>query len=179
MLQITLPEQELWDEQNEKFIHTKEYHLKLEHSLISISNWEMKWHVPYFDGNKTEEQALDYIRCMILNKEIDVSVLRGLTQKNVKEITDYMMDQMTATTIGGVKENSRMQQRVTSELIYYWMIQFGIPFSCDKWHINKLMMLIRVCAEESKPRKARKPKEIAADYRAINAARRAALNTKG
>lgn len=181
MLPITIPERELWDERNNCMLYTKEVHLKLEHSLISISNWEMKWHVSYFDEKqKTEEQAFDYIRCMTLNKELSDDVYRGLTQENVKDINDYMLNSMTATTIGEVKNQTNMSHRkITSELIYYWMIQFGIPFSCEKWHINRLIMLIRVCAEESKPRKGRKQKDIAMDYRAINAARRAALNTKG
>ena len=183
MLPITIPERELWDEKNLCMIYTKEVHLKLEHSLISISNWEMKWHVSYFDTmNKTEEQAFDYIRCMTLNKELNDEVFLGLTQKNVSDINEYMLDPMTATTIREVKSTTKpKQQIVTSELVYYWMIQFGIPFTCEKWHINRLIMLIRVCAEESKPKKGkgRNPKDIAMDYRAINAARRAALNTKG
>lgn len=180
MLQITVPAIELWDERNEMFIQTKGANLKLEHSLISISNWEMKWHIPYFRDDKTEEQAIDYIRCMTLNKEVDSSVYFGLTQKNVEDINRYMQDEMTATRIKEIKKNgSRANQEVTSELIYYWMIQFGIPFSCEKWHINRLIMLIRVCAEENKPRKKRSTKDIASDYRALNAARKAALNTKG
>lgn len=180
MLQITVPAIELWDERNEMFIQTKGANLKLEHSLISISNWEMKWHIPYFRDDKTEEQAIDYIRCMTLNKEVDSSVYFGLTQKNVEDINRYMQDEMTATRIKEIKKNgSRANQEVTSELIYYWMIQFGIPFSCEKWHINRLIMLIRVCAEENKPKKKRSAKDIASDYRALNAARRAALNTKG
>lgn len=180
MLKITVPAIELWDERNEMFIQTKGANLKLEHSLISISNWEMKWHIPYFRDEKTEEQAIDYIRCMTLNKEVDSSVYFGLTQKNVEDINRYMQDEMTATRIKEIKKNgSRANQEVTSELIYYWMIQFGIPFSCEKWHINRLIMLIRVCAEENKPRKKRSTKDIASDYRALNAARKAALNTKG
>lgn len=182
MLSIVVPESELWDEKNNRFIFVKETHLKLEHSLISISNWEMKWHVSYFDEKeKTDEQAFDYLKCMALNRDkIDDNVFYALTREHVEAINAYMLDQMTATTIGDIKKESpNRRQRVTSELIYYWMIAFGIPFSCDKWHINRLIMLIRVCAEENKPKKERKAKDIAADYRAINAARRAALNTKG
>jgi len=181
MLHIVVPETELWDEKNNCFVFVKETNLKLEHSLISISNWEMKWHVSFFNENKTEEQALDYIKCMTLNRDkVDDDAYLGLTEKNMRAINDYMLDQMTATTIGSIqKETQSNRQIVTSELVYYWMIAFGIPFSCDKWHINRLIMLIRVCAEENKPKKNRKQKDIAADYRAINAARRAALNTKG
>ena len=181
MLPIVIPERELWDEKNLCMIYTKEAHLRLEHSLISISNWETRWHISYFDSEKTEEQAIDYIRCMILNKEYNSDVLLGLTQQNVNAINEYMMDPMTATTIRDIKSAAPTKnQKITSELIYYWMIQFGIPFTCDKWHINRLIMLIRVCAEENKPKnKKRNPRDIAAEYRAINAARRNALHTKG
>lgn len=180
MLQIVIPERELWNERTEEFVYTKELHLQLEHSLISISNWEMKWHIPYFDENKTDEQALDYIRCMTLTKNIPEAAYSYLTLENIEAINAYMLDSMTATTIKELKQKSASRaQRVTSELIYYWMIQFGIPFTCDKWHINRLIMLIRVCAEENKPQKKRSQREIAAEYRAINAARKAKLGTKG
>jgi len=180
MLPLIIPSSELWDEKTEQFFYTKETHLQLEHSLISISNWEMKWHIPYFDTTKSAEQALDYIKCMCLTKNVPSDVFKGLTTTNVQQINDYMLDPMTATTIGEIQDQKPQQKRVvTSELIYYWMIKFGIPFTCDKWHINKLIMLIRVCAEEDRPKKERAKKDIAADYRRINAARRKKYNTKG
>ena len=180
MLPIVIPKGEFWDEVNEQFLYTKEVHLQLEHSLISISNWEMKWHIPYFDTTKTVEQALDYFKCMTLTKNIPDAAYRGLTRENVEAINNYMLDSMTATTISEIKEKKPVSSKaITSELIYYWMIQFGIPFTCDKWHINRLIMLIRVCAEESKPQKKRSQKDIAAEYRKINAQRKAKYKTKG
>jgi hypothetical protein len=140
----------------------------------------MKWHVPYFDEMKTDEQALDYIKCMTIEKNIDDSVYLALTMDNIKSINEYMLDPMTATTIFEIKDKQKpKQKKITSELIYYWMIQFGIPFTCEKWHINRLIMLIRVCSEENKPKKKRPASEIAAEQRALNAARRAKYKTKG
>lgn len=180
MLPLYIPERELWDEAKQEIIYTKSAAIHLEHSLISISNWEMKWHVPYFDEMKTDEQALDYIKCMTIEKNIDDSVYLGLTMDNIKAINEYMLDPMTATTIFEIKDKQKpKQKKITSELIYYWMIQFGIPFTCEKWHINRLIMLIRVCSEENKPKKKRSAQEIAAEQRALNAARRAKYNTKG
>ena len=161
MLPLYIPERELWDEQHEMIVHTKPASIHLEHSLISISNWEMKWHVPYFDETKTDEQAIDYIKCMTIEKNIDESVYMGLTMDHIKAINDYMIDPMTATTIFEIKETQKpKQKKITSELIYYWMIQFGIPFTCEKWQ-------------------KRSAREIAAEQRALNAARRAKYNTKG
>ncbi len=67
MLEIVIPDRELYDEKNEEFITVKGAKLQLEHSLVSISKWEAKWHVPFFSKeNKTREQPLDYVKCMTL-----------------------------------------------------------------------------------------------------------------
>ena len=51
-LKIHIPKGEMYDEEKEIFVEIdKEYDLILEHSLISISNWESKWHIPYLKEN--------------------------------------------------------------------------------------------------------------------------------
>ena len=53
MLRITIPAEESWDEQKEEFVITaKEQTLQLEHSLVSLSKWESKWHIPFHDDQK-------------------------------------------------------------------------------------------------------------------------------
>lgn len=180
MLRIEIPEREYFDERTERFGTIKATTLYLEHSLISISKWEAKWHLPFFDSDKTNEQTLDYIRCMILNREIDEKTyyVNLLTSDDIKKINDYINDPMTATLITDDGKRGR-NQKVTSELIYYWMIQFNIPAEFEKWHINRLIMLIRVCGEENKPKKKMSRKEIMAQNKALNAARKARLNTRG
>lgn len=182
MKRIVIPaDQELWDEKNELFLRPsfkKDVTLRLEHSLISISKWEAKWHIPFIDSKKTDEQTIDYIKCMTLN-EVDDEVYNWLTPSNIVEINNYIADPMTATTITEHGHQKKATEKVTSELIYYWMIQFNVPVEFEKWHINRLIMLIRVCSAKSeKPRKMTL-NEIAAQNRAINAARRAKLHTKG
>lgn len=182
MLNIEIPEREYFDEKTELFGTVVGKTLHLEHSLISISKWEAKWHTPFFDSEKTNEQTLDYIRCMILNREIDedgkLLYVKFLTAKDVQAINDYINDPMTATVITDDGKRGR-NQKVTSELIYCWMAQFNIPAEYEKWHINRLIMLIRVCGEENKPKKKMSRKEIMAQNKALNAARKARLNTKG
>lgn len=180
MLRIEIPEREYFDERTERFGTIKATTLYLEHSLISISKWEAKWHLPFFDSEKTNEQTLDYIRCMILNREIDEKSYYAnlLTADDIKKINDYINDPMTATVITDDGRRGR-NQKVTSELIYCWMIQFNIPAEFEKWHINRLIMLIRVCGEENKPKKKMSRKEIMAQNKALNAARKARLNTRG
>lgn len=182
MLQIKIPEREYYDEFSDTFGKIKTTTLNLEHSLISISKWESKWHIPFFESDKTSEQTMDYVKCMVLNRELDdksVSlILNFLTGEDIKAINDYINDPMTATTI---KEDRRRTnpQRITSELIYCWMVQYQIPFECEKWHINRLIMLIRVISEENKPKKKMSRAEIMAENKARNAARKAKLQAKG
>lgn len=180
MLKIDIPEREYFDEKTETFGKIKATRLYLEHSLISISKWESKWHVSFFDSEKTTEQTLDYIRCMILNREIDDDsiILNFLTSEDVEKINNYINDPMTATVIKDDGKRGR-QQKVTSELIYCWMVQFNIPAEFEKWHINRLIMLIRVCSEENKPKKKMSRQEIMAENKARNAARKAKLHSKG
>lgn len=185
MLQIVIPAseaKELWDERNERFIHTpsiKEQRLRLEHSLVSLSKWESKWCKPFFHTmEKTNEETIDYIRCMTLDSNVDPNVYFCLTDENLKQITEYIEAPMTATYIS---DNSKgpSREKVTSELIYYWMIALNIPFECQKWHINRLLTLIRVCERKSTPPKKMSRQEIARRNAALNAERRKRLNTKG
>lgn len=181
MLPIHIPRGEFWDERSERFVYTKETTLKLEHSLISISKWEAKWGLPFFDTEKTEEQSLDYIRCMTLNTDVDPLVYYKLTPKDGDRINEYISSPMTATTISDLstKQSKRNSERITSELIYYWMFSFNIPIETEKWHINRLIMLIRVFSEKNKPQKKMTQKEVMEQNKALNAARKAKLNTKG
>ena len=90
MLQITVPNNELWDEQNNKFIPIKEQTLQLEHSLVSLSKWESKWCKSFLNTHeKTFEETLDYIKCMTLTQNVKPEVYRGLTQENIKQINEY------------------------------------------------------------------------------------------
>ncbi len=80
MLKITIPGQELWDEGKEEFVNTKGTTLQLEHSLVSLSKWESKWHKPFLGkGDKTVEETVDYIRCMTLTQNVDPSVYGFIT----------------------------------------------------------------------------------------------------
>lgn len=180
MLQIVVPATELWDEKQQEFIQTKEQVLQLEHSLVSISKWEAKWRKAFLSkGEKTYEETVDYIRCMTVTPRVDPEVYNRLTVANINEVNQYIEAPMTATYISEDKTGKRSHEIVTSELIYYWMILHGIPFECQKWHLNRLLMLIRVCERKNTPPKKRSQEEILREYAAVNAARRKKLNTKG
>lgn len=181
MLKIVVPiKPERWDEENEEFTPAKEQILQLEHSLISLSKWESKWCKAFLTKQeKTPEEILDYIKYMTLTPNVSPEVYEHLTNENLKEINKYIDAPMTATTVRDDRSNKGGREIVTSELIYYWMIAHGIPFECQKWHLNRLLTLIRVCDVKNQPPKKMSKKEIASRNAAINAARRKQLNTKG
>lgn len=180
MLRITIPAVEQWDEEKQEFISTKEQTLSLEHSLVSLSKWESKWGKAFLTKQeKTFEETLDYIKCMTLTQNVNPEVYHYLTNGNIDEVNRHIEDSMTATFISDDKQGKTNTEQVTSELIYYWMITLNIPFECQKWHLSRLLTLIKVCNIKNTPPKKRNKKEIMSRNAALNAARRKRLNTKG
>lgn len=180
MLELTIHGGELYDEINNEFVVTTTQTLQLEHSLISLSKWESNWLKPFLHSDKTNEELLDYIKCMTLTENVDPNIYKFLRQEHVSKINDYIGDPMTATTFSDNGKNKRKKEIITNELIYYWMFSYGIPVECQNWHLNRLMTLIRVFSvKNAPPEKKRSQKELAAHYAAENARRKAMLNTKG
>ena len=116
---------------------------------------------------------------MTLTQNVKPEVYNYLTEKNITEITDYINAPMTATTFNEVSTKGRGRDIITSELIYYWMITFNIPVEFQKWHLNRLLTLIRVCEIKNTPAKQMSKREVASRYAALNAARKKKFNTKG
>lgn len=181
MLQITVPGVEGWDERINEFVSTKDTTIVLEHSLISISKWESKWHVPFLGKDqKTPEQINDYIKCMTITPNVKDEVYDCLTKENIDAVMAYINDPMTATTIKQREGGRRMSREIiTSELVYYWMVALQIPFECQKWHINRLMMLIQVCEVKNQPDKKMSKRTTAQQNAALNAARRSKSHSRG
>ncbi len=180
MLILTVPAAEYYDWNNNEFIYTKEQTLKLEHSLVSLSKWEAKWHKSFLSTeNKTPAEILDYYRCMTINENVDPGVYERLTLENQNAIQEYMNAPMTATTFSDKDNGRKSREIITAELIYYWMISLEIPFECQKWHLNRLMTLIKVCSIKNAPAKKMSKGEILKNNYALNAARRRSLGTRG
>lgn len=179
MLVINMPSIELYDEKKEEFITTEECTLELEHSLISLSKWESKWKIPFISNdNKTTEQVIDYIRCMLLDDSKKDNI-KYLTSENIKKINDYISDSMTATTFYEENMSFRKKETITSELIYYWMVASNIPMECQNWHLNRLLTLIRICSIKNTPPKKMSKRDIMSRNKALNEARRNQLHTSG
>jgi len=183
MLTLILPEITGWDEEKEEFfLIRKAKVLNLEHSLVSISKWESKWHKPFLTKNpKTIEETIDYIRCMTLTQNVSEEDYLRITNEHVDKVNSYIEDPMTAAWFSddGNRKGVGNRETITNELIYYWMISLNIPDKCEKWHLNRLLTLIRVCNEKNKPPKKRSRSEMINSRRALNNERKRKLKTKG
>ena len=181
MLTIVVPATELFDESTQQFVEYEEKTLQLEHSLVSLSKWESKWCKPFLTKDeKSFEETIDYIKCMTVTQNVKPDVYLRLSRENIDQINKYIEAPMTATYI--YEENSRGKinnEQVTAELIYYWMISLNIPVEFQKWHINRLITLIKVCNVKNQPPKKRSARDILSRNAALNAARKQKHNTKG
>lgn len=184
MLSLTIPPQEFYNEETNEFFVPKCIEngitLRLEHSLVSISKWESNWKKPFLTKeSKTNEEIIDYIKCMTLTQNVNPEVYLYLTLDNVKAVNSYIDDPMSATTFKETHINKVNNEQTTSELIYYWMVALEIPMECQKWHLNRLLNLIRICNIKNSPQKKMTKGEILARNKELNAERRARLNSKG
>lgn len=181
--EVIIPDQSLWDETTEHFINIKGASLVLEHSLISLAKWESKWHIPFLGKEeKTAEQIEDYVRCMTLTQHVNPELYHYIPASIMEEIFDYIEDPMTATWFSKVEEKKNVFVRgeiITAEIVYYWMVTLNIPVQFEKWHLNRLLTLIRVINAKNAPAKKMSKKDILARNRQLNAARRAKNRSKG
>lgn len=178
---IIIPAREFFNERTEEFVYTQPQEIVLEHSLISIMRWESKWHKPFLDEKhkKTNEEFIDYVKCMSLNNYPD-NVYDDLTFGNIKEIKDYIDDKHTATWFAQDDKVLPSHKIITAEVLYSWMVLNDIPFNpCEKWHLNNLMTLIRVCAQQNMPAKKMSEKEILSQNANLNAERLRKMKTRG
>lgn len=184
MLKIIIPEKEWFDDTTQNFIKTKRQVLQLEHSLVSLSKWESKWHKPFLNKEeKTLEETIDYVRCMTITQNVDPNIYYALDANNINAINAYIDDPMTATKFTNEDPSKAVKggrgEQITSEIIYYWMIALNIPPKFETWHINRLLTLIKVCNIKNSPPKKMSKGEIMKRNAAINAARRKKLHTRG
>lgn len=180
MLVLELGGREYFDEKESRFIQKKPTVVKLEHSLKAISKWESKWKKPFLSNKEvTREQTIDYIRCMEITNMVDPDIFNYVTPTQIEQVDAYIRDEMTATTINRRGPQRPSREIITSEVIYFWMIQHGIPPEYDKWHLNRLLTLIEVCIIKGGPQQKMGRKEQMAQQRALNAARQAKYKTKG
>lgn len=180
MLTILIEGEEIYNEQDKTFSRVNNISVDLEHSLVSVSKWEAKHEKPFLSsGKKTSDEIFDYIKCMVITPNVDLDALYGCSQKNLDTIQEYIDSNQSATTFGAMPERRGPGEIITSELIYYWIVSFNIPFECQYWHLNRLFSLVRICnIKNSKPKKMSRM-ELAQRNQELNAKRKAELGTRG
>lgn len=181
MLKIVIPEGEFYNPDTNEFYSTKEQTLLLEHSLVSISKWESRWKKAFLDPNndKTIEEIQDYVRCMTITKGVDPLIYTNIPVDVLNIIREYIEDSMTATTFND-SDQRQNREVITAEIIYYWMVALRIPFECEKWHLNKLLTLIRVCVlKQNAADNKMSRRQTVEQNRALNEARKKKFKTKG
>lgn len=180
MLRIIIEGDESYNEETNTFSTVDDVVLDLEHSLISVSKWESEYQKPFLTAQaKPKEEIFGYLKAMVVTPDGDLDALYRCSQRTVDQIQSYIDSNQSATTFGSMPERRGPGEIITSELIYYWMIAFNIPFECQHWHLNRLFALIRICnIKQAKPKKMSRH-EIAQRNRELNAQRRAQLGTTG
>ena len=179
MLRITIPGGDMFDERNNKFKRIKGQTIELEHSLISISKWESKWKKAFLShATRTEDEIRDYVRCMTITPDVNPDLYYCLTVENIQMIQLYIDDSMSATTFRGTNKPKGAPAPKTSEQIYGAMVALGIPFECQKWHLNRLLTLIHECEILNDGGKMSR-KDSAKYMSQVNAMRRAKHHSRG
>ena len=180
MLKLTIHGEELFNEATQEFVVTESFTLEFEHCLLSLSKWESIFEKPFLGpGDKTHEEILAYMEAMLVTKNPPKDFLQSLSQDNFDTINEYINSTQSATTFRAESKTTGRREIISSELIYYWMVSYNIPFSCETWHLNRLFALIRICnVKNSKPKKMSR-QEAAAQTRALNEQRRSELGTNG
>lgn len=180
MLKLIIKGDEVYDEATNRFGTVNDTILELEHSLLSVSKWESKFEKPFLaNTEKTVDEIMDYIRFMIITPDVSPNIVQNFSQENFEQVNAYINSKQSATTFGQMPDRRGPGETITSELVYYWMVQFNIPFECEQWHLNRLFSLIQICnIKQSKPKKMSKG-DIARRNRELNEQRRAQLGTSG
>lgn len=180
MLILEIGNEEYFDEESSEFKAIGGYTLELEHSLVSLSKWESIFEKPFLGGTQLSVEELEaYIECMILTPEFPPGVVAEMQPDHIEQIYKYIEKSHTATKFGAMPKNKIQNEVITSELIYYWLVAFQIPFECETWHLNRLFALIQICNSKSQPPKKLSKAEHARRAHEINERRKRELGTSG
>jgi len=192
--EVTIPEKKYFNPENNEFIVIPEMTLKpillkLEHSLISIRNWEAENGKPFCELQEmTPEELMSYIRCMTVNHQKDESVYDSLTGEEIQRIVLYITRINSAWKIKPDKDKKGKKPKDgkphTVESIYYAMAQLGIPFvPCEQWHLGSLMALIDYFAQMSEgvsqKEKPKNMRELRESWHRINEANKKKYHSRG
>jgi len=118
---------------------------------------------------------------MVTSSNFSSEIYERLSKENLNLINEYIGSTQSATTFSEYPDSNRRGQReiVTSELIYFWMVTFAVPWEAETWHLNRLFALLRICNIKNSTQKKMSKSEVASRNRELNAQRKAQLGTTG
>jgi hypothetical protein len=100
-------------------------------------------------NQKTTEQLTSYIECMLLTPNPPEDFVERLSKENFEQVQAYIDRKMTATWFSEIEPQTKNKEVITSELIYYWLTVYHIPFECETWHLNRLFTLDPDCQSQA------------------------------
>lgn len=154
--------------------------LQFEHSLRSVSKWESKTKKAFLgDREKLPSEMIVYFQCMLLSPEVDPDLVYACTPQQLDELTNYINESQTASSVPQEQTSRFNAEITTSELIYFWMTALKINWEAQDWHLSRLMMLIEISSYKQQPAKKRKEKDIMADWAAQNEKQKKLLGITG
>lgn len=154
--------------------------VQFEHSLLALSKWESKHKKPFLGKTPpTAEELVDYYGCMIITPGVPEIAAYGLSPEQMGELGEYISDSKTASSVREVANAGGVQEPVTSELIYYWLVAMQIDFSVESWHLSRLMMLVRITSFKNNPDKKKDVKGLEQRWAEANERQKKMFGTDG
>lgn len=175
---IFIEDSERYDMSKEEFILIQGGYYTFEHSLYTMSRWEEEWKIPFMSSMNTAtiEQKYSYYKHMCVD---DTLTDAQITSTLINKLIALMNNSATATVFNDGDSSKGVSKVVTTEEIYATMAMAQVPFTCEHWHINRLMTLLRVIAHKNAPKKKMSREEILQQNARLNAERRKQMNSKG
>lgn len=154
--------------------------LQFEHSLLALSKWEANSKKAFLTlQGKTPAELLDYFRCMIAPGQ-DPDLVYRMSPDQLDKLEKYISDTQTATTFMKEATGKRSGDIATSEVIYGWLVGLKIPFHpVETWHLNRVMVLVRVVQANNEPPKKPTREEALNDWQRVNEANRKFFGSEG
>lgn len=182
MLKIEIEPQELYDHNKKVFLYiTEPKTFELEHSLQSVSRWEAEHEKtflppPFLDENEVHITPIEwrsYFNHMVLGERPTEEELDVIFVSHRLQILKYIAKPMSGTIFGGTSRAKTSNVAISSELIYYWMSVYDIPYTpSDEWHLNRLLALIKIANIKNDPKGTMTLEETTQLHRNLNAERR-------
>lgn len=156
---------------------SREVVLQFEHSLRSVSKWEAKHRKPFLSRQRTALEMIDYYKEMVLTEGADPNLVYAMSPEQMEQVAKYINDNQTASSVP--REPGIHQETLTSELMYYWMVEMGIDWQAQDWHLSRLQMLIQITNFKKQPPKKNRGAGFRDSWQAANEAAKRRFNSNG